>query len=67
MFKSKHKLDLAVVSFDPRGREVLGFRQLTLKKDHITIKSIQFIHKIFGELKIGFLFKRYDFQNIKKI
>ena len=25
MFKSKHKLDLAVVSFDPRGREVLGF------------------------------------------
>ena len=25
MFKSKHKLDLAIVSFDPRGREVLGF------------------------------------------
>ena len=25
MFKSKHKLDLGMVSFDPRGREVLGF------------------------------------------
>ena len=24
MFKSKHKLDLGIVSFDPRGREVLG-------------------------------------------
>ena len=27
MFKSKHKLDLGIVSFDQRGKEVLGFSE----------------------------------------
>ena len=27
MFKSKHKLDLGIVSFDQRGKEVLGFNE----------------------------------------
>ena len=30
MFKSKHKLDFSIVSFDPRGREVLGLSDTEL-------------------------------------
>ena len=35
MFKSKHKLDLGIVSFDGKGKETLGFREEELSSKGI--------------------------------
>ena len=65
MFKSKHKLDLGIVSFEQRGKELFGYSEVEFSSkgiyDLVHPEDLTYVAQAHNEREFLLLLDRYYF------